>query len=262
MTCRAKTATVQGKRRYRSGPMKHIIEKLLVLQDRDRRIMRIREELARMQPERQAFQGQAAATQAGLEAVKTRVKQVESDRKKLELEAESKKKQIERYALQQFQTKKNEEYRALTLEINNCQAGITELENQQLELMEQAETLQKEAVAASREADETRKMAESQLRQLDAREQSLRDELAALEGNRNELTSGVDERVLRHYERLLHNKGDNVVVGIEHGVCGGCHMRFPVQLMVSCQAAKDMVTCPNCGRILYYSTDMDLVAVD
>jgi len=242
--------------------MQQIIEKLLILQDRDRRILQLREQLARVQPERQAFQDRAATTQAGLDTVKTKAKQVESSRKDLELEVESKKKQIERYALQQFQTKKNEEYRALAHEIDTCKADIAKLEDAQLELMEQAETLQRAAVAASREADEARKSAEGQLRELNAREQSLRDELTALESNRNELTADIDERPLSRYERLLRNKGDSMVVGIEHGVCGGCHMRFPVQLLVSCQAAKDLVTCPNCGRILYYTPSMDLAAVD
>jgi uncharacterized protein len=242
--------------------MQQDIEKLLILQERDRRILQIRDQLARVQPERDAFEGNAASTQASLDAVKTKVKQVESDRKKLELEVDSKKQQIERYALQQFQTKKNEEYRALAHEIETCKGNIAELEDGQLELMEQAEVLQKQALAASRQAEEARKTAEAQLRELAAREQSLRDELAALESNRNQLTAGVDERPLRHYERLLRNKGDNVVVGIEHGVCGGCHTRFPVQLMVSCRAAKEMVTCPNCGRILYYTPDMDVAAVD
>jgi uncharacterized protein len=242
--------------------MQQVIEKLLILQDRDRRILHIREQLARVQPEREAFQGNAASTQANLDAVKTKAKHVESDRKKLELEVESKKQQIERYALQQFQTKKNEEYRALAHEIETCKGNIATLEDGQLELMEKAETLQKQAVSASREAEEARKNSEGQLRELAAREQNLRDELTALESNRNQLTSGVDERALRHYERLLRNKGDNVVVGIEHGVCGGCHTRFPVQLMVSCRAAKELVTCPNCGRILYYTPNMDVAAVD
>jgi len=242
--------------------MQQIIEKLLILQDRDRRIMHIRDQLARLQPERESFQGRAAATQAGLETVKTKAKQVETDRKKLELEAESKKTQIERYTLQQFQTKKNEEYRALAHEIDTCKEGIAQLEDRQLELMEQAEALQREAVAAAHQAEDTRKLAEGQLRELAAREKTLSDELTGLESNRSQLTSDIDERALRHYERLLRNKGDNVVVGIERGVCGGCHMRFPVQLLVSCQAAKELVTCPNCGRILYYTPDMDLAAVD
>src|SRR5580658_4100633 len=204
--------------------MQHTIEKLLVLQDRDRRIMRIREQLARVEPERQLFQSKLSSAQSGLDAAKLKVKQAETDRKKFELEVESKKTQIEKYALQQFQTKKNEEYRALAHEIETCKESISQLEDKQLELMEQAEILQKEAVAASRQAEETRKMADTQLRDLAGREQNLNGELTGLESNRNQLTADIDDRALRHYERLLRNKGDHVVVGIERGVCGGCHM--------------------------------------
>ena len=57
-----------------------------------------------------------------MDAVKTKIKLVETERKKLELEVDSKKQQIERYSLQQFQTKKNEEYRALAHEIETCRA--------------------------------------------------------------------------------------------------------------------------------------------
>jgi hypothetical protein len=242
--------------------MQHIIEKLLILQDRDRRILRIKEQLARIEPERQLFQSRATSAQAGLDAAKLKVKQAETDRKKLELEVDSKKQQIERYALQQFQTKKNEEYRALAHEIETCKAEIGRLEDGQLELMEQIETHQKEAAAAAREAEESRKVAESKLRDIAAGEGNLRTELSALESNRDQLTAAIEERTLRQYDRLLRNKGDNVVVGIQHGVCGGCHMKFPVQLVVSCQQAKELVTCPNCGRILYYTSDMDLAVAD
>lgn len=242
--------------------MQEVIEKLLILQGRDRRILRTKDQLARIEPERRSLQARAAAAEADMDAAKTKLKQIETERKKLELEADSKKQQIERYALQQFQTKKNEEYRALAHEIDTCKANITELEDQQLSLMEQAESLQKQAALASREADETRKLAEDHLKELAVREQSLRNELTELESNRDQLTDAIEDRALRHYERVLRNKGDNVVVGIQHGVCGGCHMKFPVQLMVSCQAAKDLVTCPNCGRILYYTPDMNLAVAE
>lgn len=123
--------------------MQEIIEKLLILQDRDRKIMRSKDQLARIEPERRTLQERAAAAQAGMEAAKTKAKQVESDRKELELEVDSKKGLIERYALQQFETKKNEEYRALAQQIETCKSDITQLEDQQLALMEQAESLQK-----------------------------------------------------------------------------------------------------------------------
>jgi predicted nucleic acid-binding Zn-ribbon protein len=39
-------------------------------------------------------------------------------------------------------------------------------------------------------------------------------------------------------------------------------MRLPPQLLVECQAEKGIVTCSNCGRIVYYTADMDLAIVD
>lgn len=242
--------------------MQDVIEKLLILQDRDRRLLRARDQLARVGPERQMLQDKAAGARAGLEAVKTKIKQLETERKKLELDAEAKKQQIEKYSLQQFQTKKNEEYRALAHEIEQCREGITHLEDQQLELMEQAESLQKQLAIVTRETDEAVKLTEGQLKDLGAREENIKTELSGLESSRAELTSAVDESVLKRYERLLRQKGDSVVVGIQHGVCGGCHMKFPTQLVVACQAGRELVTCPNCGRILYYTRDMDLAVAE
>jgi predicted nucleic acid-binding Zn-ribbon protein len=242
--------------------MHHNIEKLLILQDRDQKILRLREQLARIGPERESLRSQTGAAQDALAAARARARQIEKDRKQRELEVEAKKQQIGRYSLQQFQTKKNEEYRALAHEIDACNADIVKLEDAQLELMEQAEANQRDTAAAALQAAEMQKLADSQLQGLAAREQSLIAELAQLESNRDQIKSAVDEPALLRYERLLKMKGGSVVVGIQHGVCGGCHMRFPVQLVVACQAERELVTCPNCGRILYYTSDMDLAVID
>jgi predicted nucleic acid-binding Zn-ribbon protein len=61
---------------------------------------------------------------------------------------------------------------------------------------------------------------------------------------------------------LLKSKGENVVVGVHHGVCGGCHMKLPAQILVTCQGHKELVSCINCGRILYYTRDMALAAAE
>jgi len=238
------------------------IEKLLILQDRDRRIRRVEGELAHIEPERQMFQVRAATTQTGLETAKNRVRQIESDRKNLELEVEGKKQLISKYANQQLQTRKNEEYRALSHEIEMCKDEIFKIENREIELLEQAEAAQKEVLRATQAATEARKLMEEQLAQLNAREQNLKKELIELTTNREELAAAVDEGARARYERLVRNKGETVVVGVQHGVCGGCHMRLPAQIVVTCQAQQDLVSCTNCGRILYYSHDMDLAVVE
>jgi predicted nucleic acid-binding Zn-ribbon protein len=238
------------------------IEKLLILQDRDQKIRREQGELARIEPERQTLKTKAATAQAELEKAKLRVKQIESARKDLELEVEAKKLMITRYSNQQFQTRKNEEYRALAHEIDTCKAAIFEIENREIELMEQGEAAQKEVVRLTQAVRDARTLLEEQVAQLDEREQNLRKELAQLETNREELASAVDAGARSRYERLVRSKGEHVVVGVQHGVCGGCHMKLPPQLLVTCQADKELVACSNCGRILYYTPDMDLAMTE
>ena len=242
--------------------MLEVIEKLLILQDRDRKIRRVKGELAHIEPQRQTMKTRAAAASASLESAKTKVKELESQRKDLELEVEAKKGMITKYANQQLQTRKNEEYRALANEIQTCKEAIFKIEDQEIALMEQGEAAQKEAVRATQAANESRKMADDQVTQLGVREENLKKELAELEANREELAVAVDGTARGRYERLVKNKGENVVVGVHHGVCGGCHMKLQPQLVVSCQAQQELVTCSNCGRILYYTRDMDLAVAE
>jgi len=238
------------------------IEKLLILQDRDRKIHRVQQELAQIAPERESLRGRASTTQIQLDAAKTRVKQIESERKQLELDVEAKKTQINKYANQQLETRKNEEYKALAHEIETCKGDITRIEDREITLMEQAEVAQKEVARANGEANEAKKLADSQIAELGQREENFKKELASLLQGRTELASAVDESSRNRYERLLKSKGDNAVVGIDHGVCGGCHMKLQQQLIVLCQGQKEIVTCSSCGRILYFTRDMDLTGGD
>ncbi|MCS1410756.1 MAG: hypothetical protein M2R45_03951 [Verrucomicrobia subdivision 3 bacterium] len=242
--------------------MLEIIEKLLVLQDRDRQVIHHRNQLKRIGPEREALLGQASETQQALEEAKTKAKTIESSRKKLELDAESKQELIKKYSKQQFQTKKNEEYQALANEIKTCRQTISELEDQQLELMEefdQAQAAIKDAEAAAKAAKD---LATEKVKQIDKHEANLKAELKKLLMERNGLAEHVDASVLANYERLLKYKGENSVVGVDRGICAGCHVKLPIQIMISCKAQKEIVTCPNCGRIVYFADGMQVEAAE
>src|SRR5277367_1755063 len=136
--------------------MLDVIEKLLVLQDRDRKIHRVQQELAQIAPERENLRGRATTTQTQLDAAKNRVKQIESERKQLDLEIEGKKSQIEKYANQQLQTRKNEEYKALAHEIEMAKEAIFKIEDQEIVLMERTEAAQKEVARAATAAGAAR----------------------------------------------------------------------------------------------------------
>lgn len=242
--------------------MLDIIEKLLILQDRDRNINRTQAELNTIAPQRQRLHELIKATQSTLHATQEKVKKSEIERKELELEVEGQQENMERYSNQQMQTKKNEEYQALDREIRNCKDKISLLEDRQLELMEQIEQDLASLSIATAEADRKQAEAEEEIAELNAREAALTEKAEELRRTRNQLTESIDPVVLQRYERLFAKKGDNVVVGIERGVCGGCHMKLPAQEIVSCKQEHDIVSCPNCGRILYYTRDMLMTDAD
>jgi len=75
--------------------------------------------------------------------------------------------------------------------------------------------------------------------------------LEELTRERAELAEKIDEDLLGLFERLFKSKGDAAVVAIEHGVCTGCHMKVTSATAAQARAGKEIVSCENCGRILY-----------
>ncbi len=234
-----------------------VIGQLLVLQDRDRRLLRLRAELADVPLQRKRLQDRAAQTAAAHEEAKVHGRQVESDRKKLELEVKTKEEFIRKIETQQGATKSNDEYKRDTHQIATTHGEISALEDQELVLMEEADVAAKElavaaGIAATQKADTDR-----QLGDLATREDSLLKQASVLAVEREELASKVDEQVRGRYDRLLKTKGDNVVVGVANVTCGGCHMKVPQQLFVAAKAQTEIISCSSCGRMLYYTRDME-----
>src|SRR5688572_33006743 len=93
------------------------IEKLLVLQDRDRKIRTVKQELKFAPLERKELDERLAAALKRQVAVKLKAKEIEVERKKLENEAQAKRDTINKYQSQKFQTRKDEDFEALNKEI-------------------------------------------------------------------------------------------------------------------------------------------------
>ena len=234
-----------------------VIEQLLILQDRDRRLLRLKAELADAPLQRKRLQDKAAQTQAVFEAVKLKGRQIESDRKKLELEVQSKEEFIRKLETQQGATKSNDQYKAFNHQIETTKGEIHALEDSEIGLMEKAESIAKEIDSAAKTAAAQKAESDKQLADLATREANLKQEFEVASEERAGLADQVEESALAVYEHLLGRKGDNVVVGMKGGNCGGCHMQLQKQTIVQAKAQTGLVTCINCTRILYWTRDMD-----
>ena len=227
------------------------LEQLLVLQDRQQKIKQIQTEIKTLPLQRNDLESQLAASAAGVEALKQKRRQVEMDRKKLELDVGTRAETISRLKTQQYQTRKNDEFQAIGHEIERYENEIRRLEDEELEVMLEADKLKAEIEAAEITAKATKESISRQLNDLETKSQTLESRQEELAKEREALASKIDVDLLNRFERLFNSKGDAAVVAIEHGVCTGCHMKVTTDTASRVKAGKEIVSCENCGRILY-----------
>ncbi len=227
------------------------LEQLLVLQDRQQKIRQIENEIKTLPQQRHSLEAQLAASVASVEALKLRGKEVEVDRKKLELDVGTRQDTIAKLRTQQYETRKNDEFKAMGNEIERYTKEISGIEDQELELMDQADKIKAELTAEEKKSAATKESIARQLVDLDAKSKTLESRLTDLNKDRTDLAAKIDEDILDRFDRLFESKGDAAVVAVEHGICTGCHMKVTTATAVHVKAGKEIVSCEQCGRILY-----------
>ena len=227
------------------------LEQLLVLQDRQQKIKQIETEIETVPLQRKSLEAQLAASVAGVEVLKQKNRHVEMDRKKLELDVGTRAETIARLKTQQYQTRKNDEFQAIGHEIERYENEIRKIEDEELELMVQADTIKVDLAEEEKKAGVVRESIARQTKDLEAKSTTLQSQLEELSKERAEIAGKIDEDLLSRFERLFKSKGDAVVVALEHEVCTCCHMKVTTQTAHRVKAGKEIVSCENCGRILY-----------
>src|SRR5580704_7021518 len=96
------------------------VEALLILQERDTRVTALTGELIQAPNLIAQVEDELEARVEKFDAMKNQTRQIEADRKKLDLDVQTKQAAIARYRSQQQQTRKNEEFSALNHEIEHA----------------------------------------------------------------------------------------------------------------------------------------------
>lgn len=226
------------------------IERLLILQEKDSRARTLRNELKSIPIERKSLEDKLAHLKAQANDAKHRQRSTEVEQSLLETEIKSHKERIAKYEVQKMQTRKNDEYQALNLSIENARKEISGIEDKQIELMEKLELLRPEVAASEKAAEAAQTQVQNQIADLETKTKNLTAKLAELETSRPTYTDGLDEDLLDNYRRLFINKGE-AVVGLRQDVCNGCHMKVATATTAAVRAHTTIVHCDQCGRMLY-----------
>jgi uncharacterized protein len=120
-----------------------------------------------------------------------------------------------------------------------------------LELMEKIDAAKIEMVKLQEVYTAAERDWQSRKVTLTVQADQLKDELAGLEKKRQEILTEVDKPTLIAYENIKSRKGQ-AVVRVEQGRCLGCRVSLSVSELQRVRGMS-IVTCSNCGRMLYLS---------
>lgn len=228
------------------------IEKLLIVQHRDVSLLKIEQDLARIPIERAAVESAIAEEEANIEAARQSLIAKEVERKDLDLEVKGKETALQRFRTQQVEVKKNDEYQALTHQIEQTEAEISSLEEREIELMLDIDTV-KEAFEAEKAVilvriEEQRK----EIALLTEREQNLQASVDAARAEVEAARVGVDADYLQQYDRVKKMvKRAPFLAKVEAHKCGGCHLRVSNEVSRGAQDAGEPHFCDQCARMVY-----------
>jgi predicted nucleic acid-binding Zn-ribbon protein len=91
-----------------------------------------------------------------------------------------------------------------------------------------------------------------EVKQLQSLRQADVDECDRLVAQRRTDEASVLPQVLDHYERLRKMRRGLAIAEVRDGFCTACNVRLRPQLFNEARGNQSILSCENCGRILYY----------
>lgn len=139
---------------------------------------------------------------------------------------------------------------ALQHEIDNATAKISELEDEELALMERREELEGALVDAAAARDVARAEFEAATASAAAELAEIDTSLADKRSARAAATEGLDPELLELYEELRGTKHGIGAAALVDGTCQGCHESLSSMDVDKVVHTDEIARCPNCRRIL------------
>jgi predicted nucleic acid-binding Zn-ribbon protein len=229
------------------------LQKLIALQNLDTSIRKLEKDQEAIPQRRAEIEGEFDQRAFEIRALESRRDEAKHTRARLENEVTEHKGRVERAERNLMSSKKQDEYTAAIREADSARKQISALETQ---ILEQMETLEQSEAALKERAEEIASLnsdREARLKTFDEESGTIGDRLATARKERDELFANLPKQMSGMYARIKARIRDGVAVAeARNRSCTACFMSLRPQVMAEIRRGEEILTCDNCGRILYY----------
>ena len=233
--------------------MKAELQKLIALQNLDTNIRKLETEQQAIPERRAEIEKEFDQRAFEIRALESRRDEAKHTRARLENEVVEQRGRVERAERNLMSSKKQEEYTAAIREADSARKQISTLETQ---ILEQLEQLEQAEAALKERADEIASLnsdREAKLKAFDEQTGTIGERLAAARKERDEVFANLPKQMSGLYTRIKTRIRDGVAVAeARNRSCSACFMSLRPQVMAEIRRGEEVITCDNCGRILFY----------
>ncbi|MDR0465960.1 MAG: C4-type zinc ribbon domain-containing protein [Deltaproteobacteria bacterium] len=228
------------------------IAQLVALQKVDDAIHILKTELEQAPQEVGMLEERFAALEDQRAKISDKLEHLQEQQKRLVMEIDDDATRMKKSKSKLMQVGNTREYHAMLREMDNIEKSNRTREEEKLTLHEalQIENANLEEVVGAHqslkaELEEKRDTLQARIDTAQVRLDVLLKERAAAGGE-------IPPPVFSRYEFIRHRLEHPVIVSVNQGVCSGCHIAIPPQTFIELQRGQQILSCPNCQRLIYW----------
>jgi len=239
--------------RFRVGEEVHPdLKSVIELQQTDLKIGELTKQIESLPAQIQSLQSRLDEFLHHQEERKKRLAANLHERKNLDGDIKVIQEKIARHKDQLYQVKTNDQFRAMTKEIEAEEAKVRLIEDQILEKMLEAEEIQKLVQEAAVHLEGEKARVAGEIAQLESEQKADEDERHTLQDRRSQIQDSLSESTRQLYQRIRQARRGMAVAEVREGLCTACNVLLRPQVYNEVRTNESLLTCENCGRIIYY----------
>lgn len=232
--------------------MEQQLSLLIELQEMDLRIAVLREKLRRFPEILAGFESRRQQNKEELERTRESLQTAQKSKRDRDKDLEAGAQKVEKLKARASEIKTNKEYQAQLKEIETAEKENKAIEDDILVLMEKIDAAGTQIKTTEENATREEAAIAAEQKEQEAAFAAVENELRAASDERAKAAAGIDRHFLALYEKLFASKSGMAVAEARGEACSGCYMSIPPQVFVNVKKNENIISCPNCGRILYY----------
>lgn len=182
----------------------------------------------------------------------------------LELQVKAAEDKIAKLREQMNTVKSNKEYSALLVEVNTLKVDKSKLEDEALARMGEVDALKQHLEQVEEKIQQQQKLVDLAAAEVASARAEVGQRLEEVTAQRDAAADQVPQEARALFNRLAQNYEGEAMAPVEEADrrrmeynCGGCYMSLPIERVNALMMKPDdLVTCPNCGRILYLDQEL------